>query len=143
MLRFSVHVLSLWAHHVTGAVLHTVCLRCAAHMFVLPCSAVAVGEYISVAGQRDTEEADIQKEREQQAKGPEAQRHELEELAQIYVNRYGDMKTGSGIQHGVYMLRHKQGMSHGCCKRGRHRVVCIRAGLSCCEKVMLHLFFHE
>ncbi len=49
--------------------------------------AVAVGEYISVSSQRDTEEADIQKERDMQAKGPEAQQHELEELTQIYVNR--------------------------------------------------------
>lgn len=48
---------------------------------------MAVGEYISVASQRDTELADIEKEREQQAKGPRAQAHELEELTQIYVGR--------------------------------------------------------
>jgi len=48
---------------------------------------MACGEYISVAGQRDTEEADIEKERQMQARGPEAQKHELEELTQIYVNR--------------------------------------------------------
>lgn len=48
---------------------------------------MAVGEYISVAGQRDSEEADVQKERDMQTKGPEAQQHELEELTQIYINR--------------------------------------------------------
>nr|QKY15158.1 vacuolar iron transporter family (VIT) [Polytomella parva] len=48
---------------------------------------MACGEYISVASQRDTEEADIEKERNEQRKGPEAQAKELEELAQIYVNR--------------------------------------------------------
>jgi hypothetical protein len=48
---------------------------------------VAVGEYISVAGQRDAEEADIQKERDEQAKGPAARAHELEELTEIYINR--------------------------------------------------------
>ena len=47
----------------------------------------AVGEYISVASQRDTEQADIEKERQQQAKGPEARQHELEELAEIYEQR--------------------------------------------------------
>lgn len=49
--------------------------------------AVACGEYISVSSQRDTEEADVEKEREEQRKGPAAQAHELEELTQIYVNR--------------------------------------------------------
>lgn len=48
---------------------------------------MACGEYISVAGQRDTEEADIEKERQMQAKGPAAQKHELEELTGIYINR--------------------------------------------------------
>eukprot|EP00798_Chlamydomonas_sp_ICE-L_P007289 gene7289-405_t len=48
---------------------------------------MAVGEYISVASQKDSEEADIEKEREEQRKGPESQQRELEELAQIYVNR--------------------------------------------------------
>jgi hypothetical protein len=45
------------------------------------------GEFISVASQKDAEEADIAKERAEQAKGPEAQQRELEELTQIYVNR--------------------------------------------------------
>lgn len=49
--------------------------------------AVACGEYISVASQHDAEQADIEKEREQQRKGPEAQQRELEELTQIYINR--------------------------------------------------------
>ncbi|GAX80475.1 hypothetical protein CEUSTIGMA_g7914.t1 [Chlamydomonas eustigma] len=49
--------------------------------------AMAAGEYISVSSQKDCEEADIQKEREIQAQGPEARAHELEELACIYENR--------------------------------------------------------
>ncbi|KAK9916061.1 hypothetical protein WJX75_008011 [Coccomyxa subellipsoidea] len=48
---------------------------------------MAAGEYISVASQKDTEEADVDKEREQQEKGPETREHELEELTQIYVER--------------------------------------------------------
>ena len=49
--------------------------------------AVACGEFISVSSQRDTEAADIEKERIEQEKGPEARQHELEELTQIYCNR--------------------------------------------------------
>jgi VIT1/CCC1 family predicted Fe2+/Mn2+ transporter len=52
--------------------------------------AVACGEYISVSSQRDTEEADVEKEREEQRKGPAARAHELEELTQIYCNRCVD-----------------------------------------------------
>jgi VIT1/CCC1 family predicted Fe2+/Mn2+ transporter len=48
---------------------------------------MAVGEYISMSSQRDAEEADIEKERAEQQKGPEAQARELDELAQIYVSR--------------------------------------------------------
>lgn len=48
---------------------------------------MAVGEYISVASQRDAEHADIEKERQEQLKGPEARAHELEELTLIYVDR--------------------------------------------------------
>lgn len=48
---------------------------------------MAIGEYVSVYGQRDTEEADLQKERNEHAKGPEARARELEELTQIYVSR--------------------------------------------------------
>ncbi|KAK9828808.1 hypothetical protein WJX72_002170 [[Myrmecia] bisecta] len=48
---------------------------------------MACGEYISVSSQRDAEEADVEKERKEQAKGPQARLHELEELAQIYENR--------------------------------------------------------
>jgi hypothetical protein len=50
---------------------------------------VALGEYVSVSSQRDAEEADIEKERQMQAKGPAARAHELKELAQIYINRCG------------------------------------------------------
>mmetsp|Transcript_2424 Transcript_2424/g.6264 ORF Transcript_2424/g.6264 Transcript_2424/m.6264 type:complete len:272 (-) Transcript_2424:581-1396(-) len=48
---------------------------------------MACGEYISVSSQRDTEAADIEKERREQEKGPAARAHELEELTQIYCNR--------------------------------------------------------
>lgn len=48
---------------------------------------MACGEYISVASQKDTEEADIEKEREEQAKGPAARMREFEELVVIYMER--------------------------------------------------------
>lgn len=48
---------------------------------------MAVGEYISVASQKDAEQADIEKEKQMQAKGPAARQHELEELAAIYESR--------------------------------------------------------
>ena len=48
---------------------------------------MAAGEYISVASQKDTELADVDKERQQQEAGPRAREEELEELAQIYVGR--------------------------------------------------------
>mmetsp|Transcript_8673 Transcript_8673/g.16491 ORF Transcript_8673/g.16491 Transcript_8673/m.16491 type:complete len:261 (-) Transcript_8673:1012-1794(-) len=48
---------------------------------------MACGEYISVSSQRDTEEADIEKERLEQLKGPAARAKELQELAEIYERR--------------------------------------------------------
>ncbi|GIL89749.1 hypothetical protein Vretimale_16599 [Volvox reticuliferus] len=48
---------------------------------------MAVGEYISVSSQRDTEEADIEKERQQQNRGPAARARELQELTDIYIKR--------------------------------------------------------
>lgn len=48
---------------------------------------MAVGEYVSVSTQRDSERADIQKEIDEHAKGPEFQRRELDELTNIYINR--------------------------------------------------------
>lgn len=48
---------------------------------------MAVGEYISVSSQRDTEQADIAKEVEEHNKGPEAQQRELEELIAIFQDR--------------------------------------------------------
>lgn len=48
---------------------------------------MAVGEYISVSSQRDAEEADVEKERLEQLKGPEAQQREFEELVGIYMAR--------------------------------------------------------
>ncbi|GLC75757.1 hypothetical protein PLESTF_001682300 [Pleodorina starrii] len=44
---------------------------------------MAVGEYISVASQRDTEEADIEKERQQQLRGPVARARELMALIHL------------------------------------------------------------
>uniref|UniRef100_A0A7R9YTY6 Uncharacterized protein n=1 Tax=Chlamydomonas euryale TaxID=1486919 RepID=A0A7R9YTY6_9CHLO len=49
--------------------------------------AMASGEYVSVASQKDCQESDVQKEKEMQNAGPEARQHELEELAAIYENR--------------------------------------------------------
>lgn len=48
---------------------------------------MACGEYISVASQRDAEQADIEKERSEQERGPAAQAKELEELTRIYQGR--------------------------------------------------------
>ncbi|WIA31276.1 hypothetical protein OEZ86_002178 [Tetradesmus obliquus] len=48
---------------------------------------MACGEYISVSSQKDAEEADIEKERLEQLKGPEARQRELQELTGIYVAR--------------------------------------------------------
>ena len=48
---------------------------------------MAVGEYVSVSSQRDIEQAEIAKERAEQAKGPEARAKELLELTQIYFER--------------------------------------------------------
>ena len=39
---------------------------------------MAAGEYISVSSQRDTEAADVEKEREQQEKGPEVRLHPIQ-----------------------------------------------------------------
>ena len=51
------------------------------------------GEYISVSSQRDAEAADIEAERLEQLKGPEAREWELEELTQA-----GAAVTGGGGQ---------------------------------------------
>lgn len=56
------------------------------------------GEYISVASQKDAEEADIEKERAEQAKGPAAQQRELEELTQIYIGVSGSQRTAQPLQ---------------------------------------------
>ncbi|XP_024523566.1 vacuolar iron transporter homolog 2 [Selaginella moellendorffii] len=48
---------------------------------------MAIGEYVSVSSQRDTELSDIEKERKEFQSGPEAVAKELEELTQIYVTR--------------------------------------------------------
>eukprot|EP00775_Hariotina_reticulata_P000676 gene676-974_t len=66
--------------------LHTMQLSGIAALVAGACS-MACGEYISVASQKDAEEADIEKERLEQLKGPDARERELDELTQIYVNR--------------------------------------------------------
>lgn len=48
---------------------------------------MAVGELVSVYSQKDSEEADLQRERDEHAKGPEARGQELRELTDIYVDR--------------------------------------------------------
>jgi len=48
---------------------------------------MAIGEFVSVFSQRDSELADVEKERQEHMKGPEARARELEELTQIYVAR--------------------------------------------------------
>lgn len=48
---------------------------------------MACGEYISVSSQKDAEEADIEKERQEQMKGPAAKAREFEELVGIYMAR--------------------------------------------------------
>lgn len=47
---------------------------------------MAVGEYISVSSQRDTEQADVDKERAEQETETGRER-ELDELTQIYIER--------------------------------------------------------
>ena len=58
-------------------------------MFVSSTGALsmAVGEYISVSAQREIEMADVEKERLEQMKGPDARTQEFEEFVQIYVER--------------------------------------------------------
>ena len=48
---------------------------------------MAAGEFISVASQRDTEQADIDKERIALSSGPAVREMELNELIQIYIDR--------------------------------------------------------
>eukprot|EP00127_Corallochytrium_limacisporum_P001759 Clim_evm13s78 gene=Clim_evmTU13s78 len=48
---------------------------------------MGTGEYVSVAGQKDQQFAEISKERAMQEAGPEAREHELEELTQILQGR--------------------------------------------------------
>jgi VIT1/CCC1 family predicted Fe2+/Mn2+ transporter len=55
------------------------------------------GEYISVSSQRDTELADIEKERQEQLKGPAARKAELDELAAIYMARGVSQATAQQV----------------------------------------------
>lgn len=58
---------------------------------------MAAGEYVSVSSQRDTEMADVDKERQEQERGPEARAHELEELVQIYIDRGLTLATARDV----------------------------------------------
>lgn len=75
-------------------------------------ASMAVGEYISVSSQRDTEQADIAREAAEHAKGPDAQRKEFDELVELFEDKGIDhdlalkvRKTacaaGNGTQHCV------------------------------------------
>lgn len=55
---------------------------------------MAVGEYVSVSAQGDAERADIERERLELARHPEA---ELEELTRIYVDRGLDMALATAV----------------------------------------------
>jgi VIT1/CCC1 family predicted Fe2+/Mn2+ transporter len=68
---------------------------CRVHTFCCRTLPLFTGEYISVASQKDAEEADIEKERAEQAKGPAAQQRELEELTQIYIGVSDSSTQGS------------------------------------------------
>ena len=67
---------------------------------------MAAGEYISVASQKDTELADVDKERQQQEAGPAARAAELEELTQVYVSR--------GLDYDLAKRVHPLLSSHAC-----------------------------
>jgi VIT1/CCC1 family predicted Fe2+/Mn2+ transporter len=55
---------------------------------------MAAGEYVSVSSQKDTEEADLERERSELEENP---KHEHEELAGIYVERGVDSQTASAV----------------------------------------------
>jgi hypothetical protein len=75
---------------------------------------VTAGEYISVSSQKDAEEADIEKERQEQLKGPEARRRELEELTGIYVA----VSSSSSSMPGVCLLCGSQGAAQAYASSG-------------------------
>jgi len=62
---------------------------------------MAAGEYVSVSSQKDTEEADLRRERAELEERPE---HEHAELTRIYVDR--------GVEHGTAMRVAEQMMAH-------------------------------
>ena len=55
---------------------------------------MAAGEYVSVSSQSDTEKADLNRERQELAEQPE---RELEELAQVYVERGVERETALAV----------------------------------------------
>jgi len=62
-------------------------LLCCCPGLVAGACSMGIGEYVSVSGQRDIEEADVALERSEFERGPEAVAAEINELAQIYVAR--------------------------------------------------------
>jgi VIT1/CCC1 family predicted Fe2+/Mn2+ transporter len=68
---------------------------------------MAAGEYVSVSSQKDTEEADLERERVELKANP---RHEREELAAIYVGRGVDRETAARVAE--QMMAHDSLAAH-------------------------------
>jgi VIT1/CCC1 family predicted Fe2+/Mn2+ transporter len=68
---------------------------------------MAAGEYVSVSSQSDTERADLETERKALEESPKA---ELEELAQIYVER--GVEKGLALQVAAQLMAHDSLASH-------------------------------
>jgi VIT1/CCC1 family predicted Fe2+/Mn2+ transporter len=68
---------------------------------------MAAGEYVSVSSQKDTEEADLERERVELKANP---RHEREELAAIYVGRGVDRETAERVAE--QMMAHDSLAAH-------------------------------
>ncbi|KAJ1551284.1 hypothetical protein HK096_001888, partial [Nowakowskiella sp. JEL0078] len=63
---------------------------------------MACGEYVSVAGQRDSEIADWEKEREEFMKGPEFVHRELTQLAECYIRKGLSKETALKVAHELH-----------------------------------------
>lgn len=75
--------------------------------FVAGAMSMAAGEYVSVSSQYDTEQADLDKERQALETAPEA---ELEELAQIYAMR--GVEIGLARQVATQLMEHDSLAAH-------------------------------
>ena len=71
---------------------------------------MATGEYVSVSAQRELEMADVEKERQEQQKGPKARVHELDELVNIYIER--GLSPPLARQVAVQLSRHDVVRTH-------------------------------